>query len=77
MNGVFVDVTVVLAGAESSILFLTKKKGEAWGELDGRIFPDARFSSRKSSVAFCSSGERGYTFLIFGVKESSRLISWS
>ena len=58
-NGVFVDVTVVLARAESSILLLTKKNGEAWGELDGRIFPEARFSSRKSLVALRSSGERG------------------
>ena len=56
---------------------MTKKKGEACGELDGQIFPEARFSSRKSSVAFRSSGERGYTFLIFGVKVSSRFISWS
>ena len=29
-----------------------KKKGEAWGELEGWIFSEARFSSRKSSVAF-------------------------
>jgi hypothetical protein len=55
---VFIDVMVVLAGSESSILFLTKKKGAAWGELDGRIFPVARFSSRKVSVAALSSGER-------------------
>ena len=50
-----------------------KKKGEACGELDGRIFPEARFLSRKSSVALHSLGERGYTFLIFREKESSRL----
>ena len=52
-----------------------KKKGEACGELDRQIFPEARFSSRKSSVALRSLRERGYTFLIFGVKELSRLIS--
>ena len=71
----FIDVAVVLAGTESSILLLMKKKGDACGELDGRIFPEARFSFRKSSVAFRSLGERGYTFPIFGVKASSRLIS--
>ena len=58
MNGVFIEVLVILAGAEVSV-FLTKKKGEAWGELEGWILPDLRFSSRKSSVAFRSSGERG------------------
>ena len=52
-----------------------KKKGDACGELDGRIFPEVGFLSRKSLVALCSSGERGYTFPIFGVKASSRLIS--
>ena len=52
-----------------------KEKGEACGELDGQIFPEARFSSRKSSVALHSSGERGYIFPIFRVKELSRLIS--
>ena len=51
------------------------KKGDACGELDGRIFPEARFLSRKSLVALCLSGERGYIFPIFGVKASSRLIS--
>ena len=52
-----------------------KKKGDACGELDRRIFPEVRFSSRKSSVALRSSGERGYTFPIFGVKALARLIS--
>ena len=74
MDGVFVDVLIVLTGAESTVFFLTKK-GDACGELDRRIFLEMRFSSRKSSVAFHSSGERGYTFPIFGVKVLSRLIS--
>ena len=37
----------------------TKKKDAAWGEFEGRILPSRRFSSRKSSVAFCSFGVRG------------------
>ena len=76
MDGMFIDIVVVLAGPESSIFFfLMKKKGDACSELDGQIFLEARFSSRKSSVAFRSPGKRGYTFPIFGVKVSSRLIS--
>ena len=40
--------------------FLLKKKKEAaWGEFEGCILPSQRFSSRKSSVAFCSFGVRG------------------
>ena len=71
----FVDVAVVLTWAKSTVLLFNKEERRGLGELDGQIFPEARFSSRKSSVALRSSGERGYTFLIFGVKASSRLIS--
>ena len=35
--------------------FLIKKKGDAIGELEGRIRPDLRFSSKYTSSAFCSS----------------------
>ena len=52
-----------------------KKKGNACGELEGQILPVLRFSSRKSFVAFLSSGEREYTLPILGLKALSRLIS--
>ena len=55
----------------------TKKNEEACGEFEGLILPSHRFSSRKSSVAFCSLRVSGNTFPTFGTKESSRLISWS
>ena len=57
-DGVFIQVMVVLAGAEFPIL-LDEKKGEAWGELERQIFPEVRFSLRKYSVAFFSSGDNG------------------
>ena len=52
-----------------------KKTGDACGELEGQILPVLRFSSRKSSVALHSLGEREYTLLILGLKVLSRLIS--
>ena len=52
-----------------------KKKEDACGELEGWILPVFRFPSRKSSVAFHSSGEREFTLLILGLKVLSRLIS--
>ena len=52
-----------------------KKKGDACGELEEQILPVLRFSSRKSSIAFRSLGERKYTLLILGLKVLSRLIS--
>ena len=54
-----------------------KKNGEACRELEGQIFSEARCSSMKFSVAFCSSGVRGYNFPILGTKLLLRLISWS
>ncbi len=41
--------------------FLTKKKGEANGDLEGRIRPDSRFSSRNLLSCSCSFQFRGYT----------------
>ena len=55
----------------------TKKNEEACGEFEGLILPNRKFSSKKSSVAFCSLGVSGNTFPTFGTKESSRFISWS
>ena len=55
-----VQVAIVLAGAKSTILFFMKKKGEeAWGDLDGQIFPEWRFLSTKVSAASCSLTKRG------------------
>ena len=54
-----------------------KKMGDACGNDKGQIFPDLWCSSMKSSVAFHSSGERGYTLPTFGMKVSFMLISWS
>ena len=54
----------------------TKKNEEACGEFKGLILPSRKFSSRKSSVAFCSLGVSGKTFPTFGTKELSRFISW-
>ena len=56
-DGVTVDVLVILARLEASFL-LTEKKEAAWGEFKGWTL------SRKSSVAFCSLGVRGETFLL-------------
>ena len=57
--------------------FLMKKKGDAWGKLEGLIFPAARFSLRKSLVAFFSLGESGWILPILDVKDLPRLILWS
>ena len=58
-GGVFIEVVVVLAGVELAVLLLDKEERDAWGELEGQIFPVAKFSSRKSLVAFFLSGESG------------------
>ena len=55
----------------------TKKNEEACGEFEGLILLSFRFSSRKSSVAFCSHGVSGKTFPTFGMNESCKFISWS
>ncbi len=41
--------------------FLTKKKGEAKGDLEGRIRPDSKFSLRNVSSCSCSFQFKGYT----------------
>ena len=52
-----------------------KKKGNAYGEFERQILPVFKLLSRKSSVAFHSSGEREYTLTILGLKDLSRFIS--
>jgi thioredoxin-related protein len=37
--------------------FLMKKTGDAIGDLEGQICPEARFSSMKTSSCSCSFGE--------------------
>ena len=54
-----------------------KKKRDACGEDEGRIFPDSKCSSMNLSVAFHLSGERGYTLPPFRMNESFMFISRS
>ena len=56
-----VDVSIVLAGLEGvrSVLLVDKKEGGCLGEFEGHILSSQRFSSRKSSMAFCSFRVRG------------------
>ena len=74
-DGMFIDIAIVLTGSEAAIFLFNEEERRRCGELEGRILPVFRFSSRKSSVAFRSSGEREYTLPILGLKNSSRLIS--
>ena len=55
----------------------TRKNDEACGEFEGWILPSHKFSSKKSSVAFCSLGVSGNTFPTFGTKDLSSFILWS
>ena len=73
-DSMFVDVAIVLTRLEATVFLFDKEERDACGELEGRILPVFRFSSRKFSVAFRSSGEREYTLPILGLKDSSRLI---
>ncbi len=55
-----------------------KKKGEANGDLEGRICPDTRFSSRNLSSCSCSFRFKGYTLqssVAFALGMS--LMAWS
>ena len=79
MDGVFVDVSVILAGAESTIFLFDREKRDACGELDGWIFPEARFLLRKSLVAFHSSEEMGVYLSYFwgkGVVQVDLMVIW-
>ena len=66
-----------MAGLELFVFLFTKKKGDACGEDEGWIFRDLRCLSMNSSVAFHSSGERGYILLTFETNESFMFILWS
>ena len=56
-----VDVSVILTRSDGVMIILLsdEEKEQGLGALEGLIFPDLRFSSRKSSVAFCSLGVWG------------------
>ena len=76
MDDMLINIVIILTGTETSIsFFLTIKKKDACGEFEGWILPVFKFLLRKSSVAFCFSGEREYTLPIWGLKDSSRVIS--
>ena len=59
LNGVAVEILVVLIGSEASILFLDKEEGRCLGDFNGQIFPDRRFSAMNLSTASHSFMERG------------------
>src|SRR6266699_165310 len=54
-----------------------KKTGEAIGDLDGRIWPDSRFSLRKASSSFCSEAASGYTLQLLGDTSAISSMAWS
>ena len=59
MGGVFIEVAVILAGTKFAVFLLYEEEGDVWREFNRQIFPVARFSLRKSLVAFFSLEERG------------------
>jgi len=59
LDGCGVQCTIVLDQPERAILLLMKNTGAAMGDLEGRIRPVRRFSSRKVSNSVCSNGDRG------------------
>ena len=54
-----VECSVVLNQLEEAVLFLMKNTGAAMGDLEGQICLVRRFSFRKESNSFCSTGDRG------------------
>ena len=68
------------SGLGQSLLsfFIVKKKGDAYGDLDGHICPVFRFSSKNSWRTWCSFIERGIILTPFqGPVPSFSLIAWS
>src|ERR1700759_50145 len=57
--------------------FLMKKKGEAIGDFESRMHPDAKFSSMKASSCTCSSRDKGYTLPVTGLNSGVSSIAWS
>ena len=54
-----------------------KKKGDAWGDLEGRICPIFRFSSMNSLHVCTSWGFNRYIFATFSMKDSFNSMAWS
>ena len=54
-----------------------KKKGEAIGNFESLMCPDARFSSMKASNCTCSSRDKGYTLPVTGLNSGVSSIAWS
>ena len=59
MNGVFIEVSVILAGVKVSVLLFDKEEGKSLGRVGRADFARSEIFIRKPSVAFCLSGERG------------------
>src|SRR6202012_506056 len=57
--------------------FLMKKKGEAIGDFESLMRPDARFSSMNASNCTCSSRDKGYTLPVTGLNSGVSSIVWS
>ena len=57
--------------------FLIKKKGEAMGNFESLMHPDARFSSMNASNCTCSSRDKGYTLPVTGLNSGVSSIAWS
>ena len=68
VDGMGVQVMVVLAWMQCSSFFGIKKKGEAWSDFDGTICPVLRCSLTKVLQVSISVGLREYTLAIFGMK---------
>jgi len=59
-NGKIVDTTIVLYRSEFAILLLDEENGDAYGDLDTRIYPFVNCSLRKSRNAASSTCVIGY-----------------
>ena len=59
LGDMFIQVAVILARVEAAVLLFHEEEWGGLGEFEGRIFPQSRFSWRKSSVAFRSLGDGG------------------
>src|SRR6201999_4604301 len=57
--------------------FLMKKKGEAIGNFESLMRPDAKFSSMNASNCTCSSRDKGYTLPVTGLNSGVSSIAWS
>src|SRR5271168_939465 len=57
--------------------FPTKKKGEAMGDFEGRMYPFSSCSSIHLLSSSSSAGDSGYVLQPFGVKSGLRSMAWS